>query len=62
MTSETKEPEKLNNLGLTDAQLYFLHDIMALQLRNYKTKVLPTLIALYSSNIDIDIVKQTNED
>ncbi|HYT01306.1 MAG TPA: hypothetical protein VEL70_00270 [Candidatus Acidoferrum sp.] len=61
MTSETNEPEKLNNLGLTDAQLHFLHDIMALQLRNYKTKVLPTLIALYSSNIDIDIVKQTNE-
>ena len=61
MTSETNEPEKLNNLGLTDAQLYFLHDIMALQLRNYKTKVVPTLIALYSSNTYIDIVKQSNE-
>ena len=61
MTSETNEPEKLNNLGLTDAQLYFLHDIMALQLRNYETKVVPTLIASYSSNIDIDIVKETNE-
>jgi len=61
MRSDTNEPEKLNNLGLTDAQLYFLHDIVVLQLRNYKTKVLPTLIALYSSNIDIDIVKQTNE-
>jgi hypothetical protein len=61
MTSETNEPEKLNNLGLTDVQLYFLHDIMALQLRNYESKVVPTLIALYSSNINIDIVKQTNE-
>jgi len=61
MTSETNEPEKLNNLGLTDAQLHFLHDIMVLQLRNYETKVVPTLIASYSSNIDIDIVKQTNE-
>ena len=61
MTSENKEPEKINNLGLTDEQLYFLHDIMALELRNYKIKVVPTLIASYSSNIDIDIVKQTNE-
>ena len=61
MTTETKEPEKLTNLGLTDAQVYFLHDIMALQLRNYETKVVPTLIALYSSNIDIDIVNHTNE-
>jgi len=61
MTSETKVPEKINNLGLTDEQLYFLHDIMALELRNYKIKVVPTLIASYSSNIDIDIVKQTNE-
>jgi hypothetical protein len=61
MTSETKVPEKINNLGLTDEQLYFLHEIMASELRNYKTKVVPTLIASYSSNTDIDIVKQTNE-
>ncbi len=61
MTSETKVPEKINNLELTDEQLYFLHDIMASELGNYKTKVIPTLITSYSSNIDIDIVKQTNE-
>jgi hypothetical protein len=61
MTSETKEPEKLNNLELTDAQLYFLHDIMALQLRNFETKVVPTLISSYSSNIDINIVNHTNK-
>lgn len=61
MTSETNEPEKINNLGLTDEQLYFLHDLMALQFRKYRTKVVPTLIASYSNNIDKDIAKQTNE-